>query len=508
MSPWLVTPVGETGTKDTGGTGVTAVGSNIVFTFWFRSVATTTPAIATTVSLAADDGAGARWGGSLYMTDKHTDNKVMLRWSSGLDGSWYGYQYVTNLSLGVWYKVRLEETYVDGNGYSAPPVANDIVHLRVYDAAENLVWQDEDHPYDIYDWNTDAYIGTTNMLTTWEGFFYSAPLAINCLQMRLSVNPGGVPQGFYFDDFSMATDSGLFYSTGFEPIRLPGEGQTRHPLASENFDDPSWSYIYNNPKSTADGNGQANVPGGTSTVGYVAFNTWYPRIVEDTYRGHEDVIERTTSPTAAGAGALRLTTKNDGISITDCISWQHTQAITPAAYMSAADNYSAVVSIYAPDPNGTTNWGGGDWVRLMGMVGGASFGQSWPWVAAHEEALGTNSWVLYVGQSGQPGDSLQYVNCITKFPALRIAGAGWWKIGTTTDGNGLNYFIRQGLGDFDASHYIGTRRSGLVTDIYSMPGGTLWMERGSTITNMPDWVIDELNLYYTRRVPGTLIQLK
>ena len=43
--------------------------------------------------------------------------------------------------------------------------------------------------------------------------------------------------------------------------------------------------------------------------------------------------------------------------------------------------------------------------------------------------------------------------------------------------------------------YIGCYRGTEITEVYGLPGATLWMERDSTITNMPDWFVDELSFF-------------
>jgi hypothetical protein len=277
-------------------------------------------------------------------------------------------------------------------------------------------------------------------------------------------------------------------------VRLPGQGQLRDPLASEDFEDPAWVYTYNNPKSQLDGGRSANIPAGESTVGYTIRGTWYPRFIEDTYRGHPDTIERTTARAASGAAALRLSTVDDSVSRIDAVSWQQRQAVTPEGFIPASEKPSAIVRVYVPDPKGTPGWGGEDIFLLMGMVGG-SFGQRWPWCGAHEDenAPGFYTWACWTG-GGTDDDPFIY-NTYTNMPRLQIKGPGWWTIGTSVESNSLDFFIHEGLGAIEMSDHVGTVRRGTITEIYGMPGGTVWMERASTNSPMPDWIVDDMDFY-------------
>ena len=64
---------------------------------------------------------------------------------------------------------------------------------------------------------------------------------------------------------------------------VPGRG-IELTQVGDDFEDPSWEYIPNNPKSTEDINDQQNTPIGKSKNG-----RWF----EGIKRGHPDVVERT-----------------------------------------------------------------------------------------------------------------------------------------------------------------------------------------------------------------------
>ncbi len=274
---------------------------------------------------------------------------------------------------------------------------------------------------------------------------------------------------------------------------IPGTVGPRDPFSYESFDDPAWLYTYNNPKSNADawelgGSGNAQSPFGFSSSGYLARGTWYPRIVEDTYRGHPSVVERTTAQVAGGTGALRLaTTYANDLSPVDCVSWQHMQAVTGDPWIPASDRPSAILRVYVPNP-ATMEPGSstGDWFGAMGMVGGPSIGQRWPAAYIYRNDSGVATWYLYANDAYQD---------YTTIPRLQITEAGWWTIGSSVDNGGLDWFISEGLGPLDMTDWIGTYRAGQITEVYGMPGGTLWLEHYNSATMSPNWIVDELEFF-------------
>ena len=228
-SPWLAAPAGETGSRDQGAAGLAATSSNIYFSFWFRSVTNSTPGTNqnTFMSFAPDDGAGARWGGSMVLRDDA--GGVRLYWANAnhRDPGGGGPIYSPFLQYAAWYQVRLDITFVDGNrrtdtNFFGNP--NDIVVLNIYDAAHSNVFHADQYTTYLNDAGT-----ISTGLTTWEDAdWYSTNYAVNSMQVRMS-RPGSLgdytdtfasprPAGFYIDDFDMGTGAGLEYFTSFEVL--------------------------------------------------------------------------------------------------------------------------------------------------------------------------------------------------------------------------------------------------------------------------------------------------
>ena len=242
-TPWLSQPAGETGTKDQAGTGVVACTNRFRASFWFRTVDTTPAAPGNSfVSMAPDDGNGSRVGGNFAIRD---DGVLRIQWASywreydahvgGALTGLYATVNSPNLGYGVWYKVAIEEIFVDGNGGATPGTHNDIIRLTIYDAATNLVWSaDENTVYTgLHEGDGSAH-GPKTGLTTWEDASWvgSSSNAVNSMQWRIRldtdlnygvgsyVNPR--PGGFLFDDFIVETGPGIQYYTSFEVKRYTG----------------------------------------------------------------------------------------------------------------------------------------------------------------------------------------------------------------------------------------------------------------------------------------------
>jgi len=87
---------------------------------------------------------------------------------------------------------------------------------------------------------------------------------------------------------------------------VPGTG-TEIVGVSDDFEDPSWDYIPNNPKSTEDIDENQRSPLGRSTNG-----RWY----EGVKRGHPDIVKRVETPSGGlpgSQGALLLRSRDTGI---------------------------------------------------------------------------------------------------------------------------------------------------------------------------------------------------
>lgn len=95
---------------------------------------------------------------------------------------------------------------------------------------------------------------------------------------------------------AMAQSSAVVPGTGIELVQV-----------GDDFEDPDWSYIPNNPKSTEDINDKQNQPIGKSTNG-----RWF----EGIKRGHPDIVKRVETPPGGlpgSNGALLMQSLHTGI---------------------------------------------------------------------------------------------------------------------------------------------------------------------------------------------------
>lgn len=94
-------------------------------------------------------------------------------------------------------------------------------------------------------------------------------------------------------------------ATAQRPV-VPGTGAEIVGVADD-FEDPNWNYIPNNPKSTEDIDDNQRAPMGRSANG-----RWY----EGAKRGHPDVVQRVLTPSGGlpgSEGALMLRSRDTGI---------------------------------------------------------------------------------------------------------------------------------------------------------------------------------------------------
>ncbi len=89
-------------------------------------------------------------------------------------------------------------------------------------------------------------------------------------------------------------------------LLVPGTGQ-RMVKVGDDFEEPNWNYVFNNPKSSDEQDKQQRLPAGRSANG-----RWY----EGVMRGHPDVIRRVPTPEGGiegSEGALLMVSRQTGI---------------------------------------------------------------------------------------------------------------------------------------------------------------------------------------------------
>lgn len=293
-------------------------------------------------------------------------------------------------------------------------------------------------------------------------------------------------------------------------LLVPGTGQ-RVVKVGDDFEEPKWNYVFNNPKSSDEQDKQQRLPAGRSANG-----RWY----EGVMRGHPDIIRRVPTPEggiAGSEGALLMVSRQTGVPGHYSRTMQQDDLIVDVQSrlgysIPVSWSPNVVVRVYLPPfeewerrtgpsfgfraacqthrmkPNKKTKsrWGGG---------GGSSWQQDtyWPglFVQFHKgdgkSIEDSASLSVRAGPNG--GD----------FVGPKIKELGWWTLGMsfTPDGR-IHYFARPGVEDLTAEDHItsqnpyGVQCERLDTFFFNVVSG----DNGNWST---PWIIDDPMLYYTRR---------
>ncbi len=282
-------------------------------------------------------------------------------------------------------------------------------------------------------------------------------------------------------------------------IQLPGTAHPRVADASDDFEDPAWTYIYNPPKSSMNASGNGNLPAGFSTAGYLHEGTFYSRFVEDTWRGQPEVVQRTTSIVANGTGALELATFDTGDgSFTDAISWQqypaldNTIAVAGNTALPSASMASSSYHLYVPPPS---TWSAnypfwnfayiGTDKNQDGYTGASDDVPDWIGVYFYTEA--GSPYLAWETGSDLTGEYAFNTRLLSD------NDAGWWTLGFSTDTDkSYAMFAHRGLAPLTMADLLGT-----YDDVDYFFGDFVgnFQIRHSLATMGPSWVIDDLDFF-------------
>ncbi len=242
--------------------------------------------------------------------------------------------------------------------------------------------------------------------------------------------------------FAPATLWGQYASN----IVVPGTG-THVTQVGDDFEDESWSFVFNNPKSTEDIDENQRQPLGQSTN-----KRWY----EGAKRGHPDIVQRVPTPPGGlegSAGSLLLKSLYTGIPSRPSRKMHQDDFICNVQY-----RIGGTVPV-AQSPNMTTR------VYLPPM-------EQWEKRNGPHFAFG--------------GD----------FMGPEIPTMGWWTLGISFTPDGLvHYFAKPGVDELTRDDYIAT----------AMPYGYKAEEVRSFFYNVvngdngkdwsTDWIIDDPKFY-------------
>lgn len=282
------------------------------------------------------------------------------------------------------------------------------------------------------------------------------------------------------------------------PPVVPGTGT---PIADvgDDFEDPAWEYIPNNPKSSGEQDGRRRTPFGVSNNG---------RWAEGDGRGHPDLVRRIETPPGGlpgSSGALLLATRLPGIPGTISYEAQQDDLFLLIAGRVGAllpsRSPSAVVRVYVP-PFEEWEDRSGSHFAFRATVRGVKAGSSqtepyWPGLFfqfqdgnSRRDRQDRAQLLVRAGERGQD------------YTVRDVAQTGWWTLGMsfTADGR-VHYFARPGIDDLTESDYLtshycyGFRAvhfKQVFFDVWSRSDGQNW----ST-----GWVIDDPTIYVLGPAP-------
>lgn len=275
---------------------------------------------------------------------------------------------------------------------------------------------------------------------------------------------------------------------------VPGTG-VKIANVGDDFEDESWKYIYNNPKSSHEQDNYVRTPGGRSANG-----RWF----ESAKRGQPDIIRRVPTPPdgiPGSTGAMFMASRQTGIPGRPSRQMQQDDLIVSVrdqigGYISVARQPSCVVRVYLPPFDKWENRTGTSFglrAEVMGSKGRRGpLEQYWPgffiWFKSRDGDRRYNEdgayLLLRAGPIGQD------------FKGPDITQTGWWTLGMsfTPDGR-VHYYASPGADDLTQEDYIssqypyGFRCRQFHTFFFNVANG----DDGRTWST--GWVIDDPALY-------------
>jgi hypothetical protein len=283
---------------------------------------------------------------------------------------------------------------------------------------------------------------------------------------------------------------------------VPGSG-VELANVGDDFEDPEWTYIYNNPKSTEENNNQQNQPIGKSANG-----RWY----EGAKRGQPDLVQRVETPPdglPGSTGALMLRSLYTGIPNRPSMKMQQEDFILNVQYRSGgpiaiSKEPSVTTRVFLPPTDQWERRSGPQFAfrvalettkktpgKFLGIGSKTENEVYWPGLFicmdAKEKTRQDEDRIYFrIRSNGQGGDMM----------GPEITTTGWWTLGISISSNGaVHYYAKPGVEELTGQDYISTQypygyraerfRSAFFNVINSDNG------RDWTTT----WIVDDTKVY-------------
>ncbi|WP_417382105.1 hypothetical protein [Gimesia sp.] len=286
---------------------------------------------------------------------------------------------------------------------------------------------------------------------------------------------------------------------------LPGTG-TRIDGAWDDFEDESWEYITNLPKSSTNVDKDTRYPLGQSSNG-----VW----TESAKRGQPDVVQRVPTPAGGLPGSkssLLLKSLHTGVPGQGSSGSNQDDLIMSGSMVSVAYSPSIITRVYLPPFE--------EWEDKTGTSFGFRAAVKAPMKSSSRSrrrffrtSSSTKMETIYLGMfiqfnsktdSPNGEDSAMFVvradSSGQDFIGPEIKQTGWWTLGMsfTPDGR-THYYAKPGVGpltqaDRFASHYpYGTKIQSFHTAFFNVCN----QDNGRTWST--EWIIDDPAMYYISR---------
>jgi hypothetical protein len=229
---------------------------------------------------------------------------------------------------------------------------------------------------------------------------------------------------------------------------VPGTGRAITAVGDD-FEDESWEYVPNWPKSSNNIDKRTRNPGGYSTNG-----RWF----EAALRGQPDYVSRVDTPPnglPGSRGALMLRTLQSGIPGSPSGQDQQDDFIANlrsriGAYVPITYEPSLVTRVYLPPVEQWENRSGSQFAFRAGVRGGDEMEEYWPGIfiqfqSETDSKARTDAAFLVIRADGRGRD----------IRSIAIEQTGWWTLGMsfTADGR-VHYYAKPGVQDLTKDDYL------------------------------------------------------
>lgn len=284
---------------------------------------------------------------------------------------------------------------------------------------------------------------------------------------------------------------------------VPGSG-TKIAAVCDDFEDESWEYIPNNPKASAEIDGNSRPP-----MGYSKNRLW----LEGPGRGHPDLIKRVDTPAGGlpgSTGALQIATFHGGVpnrkakeAEQDDLFLNITAKLGYA--LSPSSQPSVVVRVFVPPVETWQQRDGSHFALRTSALGTRRKPSKGAWGRTTVQTVTEGYWPgiffqLYDDKSRADKTDHPYL-LIRSGPMgedyykMPVKETGWWTLGMSFTGDGqVHYFASPGVDDLTpadhlASHFPYGFRCQQINEVFF----DIWNDSRSGEWS-PSWIIDDLTI--------------